>query len=136
MPNPTLHHIGVVVMSAEDSVSRFCHSLAARAVSQVIEDPLQKAKVVFLEPSSLDAVKIELVAPTEPSSPVSLFAEKGGGLHHLCYEVDDLDAELQNLRERKLILLRPPKTAVAFGGRRIAWVITPEKLLIEYLERS
>ena len=136
MPNPTLHHIGVVVTSAEDSVSRFCNSLAARAVSQVIEDPIQKAKVVFLEPASSDAVKIELVAPTEPSSPVSLFAEKGGGLHHLCYEVDDLDAELKNLRERKLILLRPPKTAVAFNGRRIAWVITPEKLLIEYLERS
>jgi len=136
MPEASLHHIGFVVESAEASVSRFSTSLAASAVSEIVEDPLQQARVVFLTPPSSDGVKIELVAPTGPSSPVAAFAQKGGGLHHVCYEVDNLDFELQNLRDRKLVLLRPPKTAAAFGGRRIAWVVTREKLLIEYLERK
>ena len=136
MPNASLHHIGFVVGSAEESVTRFCSSLGAKTVSEVFDDPLQQAKVVFMNPDSSDGVKIELVAPMGPSSPVAAFVQKGGGLHHLCYEVDDLDAELQDARKRKLVLLRPPKPAVAFGGRRIAWVITPERLLIEYLERA
>lgn len=136
MPNATLHHIGYVVASAEDSITRFCGSLAAKAVSEIFDDPLQQARVVFIDPDSSDGVKIELVAPMGPSSPVAAFVQKGGGLHHVCYEVDDLDAELQDSRRRKLVLLRPPKPAVAFDGRRIAWVITPEKLLIEYLERK
>ncbi len=136
MPNSTLHHVGFVVASAEDSIAPFRNSLAAKSVSEVFNDPLQHASVVFLEPDSSDGVKIELVAPLGPSSPVSAFVKKGGGLHHLCYEVDDLDSELQKARARKQVLIRPPKPAVAFGGRRIAWVVTSEKLLIEYLERE
>jgi methylmalonyl-CoA/ethylmalonyl-CoA epimerase len=81
-----------------------------------------------------DDVRIELVAPAEPDSPVRSFLEKGGGLHHVCYEVPDLERALDEARLRKCVLVRSPKPAVAFAGRRIAWVITPEKLLIEYLE--
>jgi len=40
------------------------------------------------------------------------------------------------MRSRGALLARPPKPAVAFAGRSIAWVITPEKLLVELLERS
>jgi methylmalonyl-CoA/ethylmalonyl-CoA epimerase len=61
---------------------------------------------------------------------VSAFLKKGGGLHHLCYELNDLESHLQEMRARKAIVLRPPKPAVAFEGRRMAWVLTAEKLLL------
>ena len=79
---------------------------------------------------------VELVSPTAESSPVSAFLARGGGFHHICYEVDDLEAALYEARSRKALILRQPKPAVAFSGRRIAWIITPEKFLIEFLERS
>lgn len=131
-----LHHIGYIVASVEESLPRFLASAGAVQVSEIFEDPLQKARVVFLAPPDSSGVLLELVAPTEPASPVSAAAARGGGLHHLCYEVGDLDAHLAAMRSRKAVLIRPAKPAVAFGGRRIAWMITPEKLVLEFLEAA
>ena len=60
---------------------------------------------------------------------------KRQGLHHLCYEVNDLEAELETARSHGGIVVRKPVPAVAFGGRRIAWVFTRYKLLVEFLEQ-
>jgi methylmalonyl-CoA/ethylmalonyl-CoA epimerase len=79
-------------------------------------------------------VQIELVAPADDGSPVQAFLAAGGGLHHLCYEVMDCERALRTVRERKGMIVRRPKPAVAFGGRKIAWAVTAEKLLIELLE--
>jgi len=113
----------------------FIESTGAAVVAGIIHDPLQRAYVAFLKPPGSDQVQIELVAPSNPSSPLSAFVERGGGLHHLCYEVDDLDAALTRARARQSVVIRKPKPAAAFEGRRIAWIVTREKLVIEYLER-
>lgn len=133
---PRLHHIGYIVASVEESLPRFLASTGAVQVSEVFEDPLQKASVVFLAPPDSSGVLLELVAPTGLASPVAAAAARGGGLHHLCYEVSDLDAHLTAMRSRKAVLIRPAKPAVAFGGRRIAWMITPEKMVLEFLEAA
>ena len=74
--------------------------------------------------------------PVGDRSPVLKFLrEKGGGLHHFCYVTNDLEADLKGFRSRQAILVRNPVPAVAFDGRRIAWVLTREKLLVELLER-
>ena len=73
--------------------------------------------------------------PAGDTSPLHRFLNRGGGLHHICYEVDSLDDQLCESRAEKCLVVKNPLPAVAFGGRRIAWVYTPEKLLVEYLER-
>jgi methylmalonyl-CoA/ethylmalonyl-CoA epimerase len=114
----------------------FLCSLNASWNQQIFEDPLQKVKVAFLTPRAGEP-QIELVEPVGDRSPVRKFLlEKGGGLHHFCYETDDLEAELQAFRSRRAILARPPLPAVAFHGRRIAWVLTRERLLVELLEKK
>ena len=60
--------------------------------------------------------------------------EKGTGLHHVCYEVEDLERGMAEMKTRGAIIARRPKPAVAFQGRRIAWMLTAEKLLVELLE--
>lgn len=130
-----LHHIGYVVDDIERSMPGFARSLQGVWDGRIWEDPHQKVKVAFLEVSQTS--RIELVAPHGESSPVARFLlERGGGLHHLCYQVDELEAEIAAMRARAALLVRPPKPAVAFGGRRIAWVLTSERLLIELLERN
>ena len=78
---------------------------------------------------------VELVEPVGPRSPVRKFAEAGGGLHHICYEVDDLKSRIAASQEAGGTLVRVPLPAVAFEGRKIAWILTAQKLLVEYLER-
>jgi methylmalonyl-CoA/ethylmalonyl-CoA epimerase len=80
--------------------------------------------------------QIELVEPAAPDSPVVNFLRKGGGLHHLCYEVSDLEAHLSRMRERGGMVVKRPLPAVAFENRRIAWVFTRQKLLLEFLEEE
>jgi methylmalonyl-CoA/ethylmalonyl-CoA epimerase len=80
--------------------------------------------------------QIELVEPAGDRSPVTRFLEQGGGLHHVCYEVDDLAEQLGYMHSVGAMVLRNPRPATAFENRRIAWVTTPDKFLIEYLERE
>jgi methylmalonyl-CoA/ethylmalonyl-CoA epimerase len=132
----SLHHIGFVVSQISTSVDGFTRALGASWNGQVFEDPHQGVKVTFLSTRPGEA-QIELVEPNGENSPVRSFLEsKGGGLHHLCYEIDDLDFELSERRLRGALLVKRPKPAVAFGGRRIAWVLTPETLLLELLEAA
>ncbi len=131
-----LHHVGYVVDNIETAMTGFLRSLAAEWDGQVFHDPLQKVKVAFLRTRAEDP-QIELVQAASEDSPVLRFLQqKGGGLHHVCYEVADLEEELAGFRSRGAVIAKRPKPAVAFGGRRIAWVITSEKLLVELLEES
>ena len=130
-----LHHAGYVVADIAASVHGFQRSLDAEWDERIFHDPIQKVKVTFLSTSDSDA-QVELVEPADPASPVAAFLSRGGGLHHLCYEVADLEAHLTAMRARRATIVRKPQPAVAFNGRRIAWVLTAEKLLVEYLEMS
>ncbi len=132
-----LHHIGFVVASIEKIVDRFARSVSAQWDGQIIADPLQGVRVTFLRSTtSPNESLIELVEPSGEKSPAQNFLKRGGGLHHLCYEVDSLTAQLQLSRTLGGLIVRQPLPAVAFGGRQIAWVYTADKLLTEYLERS
>lgn len=132
----TLHHVGCVVDSIAKRIDSYRVSLGSVTVSGIFEDPIQRARVAFLELPAQGTVQLELVEPMTPDSPVARFLEKGGGLHHLCYEVDDLQGQIQWMKSTGAVLIRSPKPAVAFNGRHIAWVRTPDALLIEYLERG
>lgn len=130
-----LHHVGYVVRDIGTVVRGMVDSVAGEWDGQVIHDPLQKVRVTFIRVGI--GAQIELVEPADPGSPVTRFLDKtGGGLHHLCYEVGDLDGQLTLMRSRGVMIARPPMPAVAFGGRRIAWVMTRQKLLLELLETT
>lgn len=129
------HHVGFVVPDITAGLSAFRQSLPLSWDGHVFSDPLQKVNVAFLSAAPGEA-SIELVAPHSEESPVSRFLVNGGGLHHVCYEVENLEDAVREMRSRGASIAGRPKPAVAFAGRRIAWVITREKLLIELLETS
>lgn len=116
-----LHHVGYVVADIEAAMPGFVRTLGAVWDGRIWEDPVQRVKVAFLITAPEDA-QIELVTPAGAKSPVAGFlAERGGGLHHVCYEVEDLTAEIAAMRARGAILARPPSPpwlleAVALPG--------------------
>jgi len=136
VPELTLHHAGYIVASIARSLEGWRVSLSALSATDTFEDRIQRARVAFLDLPPAGAVKIELVEPLGPDSPAASFLEKGGGFHHLCFEVDDLDERIRFMKANHAVLIRRPRPAVAFGGRRIAWMLTREKMLVEYLERA
>jgi len=134
--NGILHHIGFVVSSISAVAEEFAASISARWDGEVIHDPIQRVRVAFLSPVDTRNPVFELVEPASESSPVSNFLTKGGGLHHVCYEIDDLESGLREATGVGLVVVADPAPAVAFGGRRIAWVCSKRRLLVELLERN
>lgn len=129
-----LHHVGYVVRSISEVADRFAQSVAASWDQEIIQDPLQDAKVAFLKGIVQEFPLVELLEPASEASPVANFLRKGGGLHHLCYEVESLDKRLEFSQAIGGMIVRPPLPAVAFAGRRIAWVYTKDRLLLEFLD--
>jgi catechol 2,3-dioxygenase-like lactoylglutathione lyase family enzyme len=131
-----LHHIGFVVASIEAAAPSFAAAVGGTWNGVITEDPNQKVRVSFIDQADPSQPQFELVDPGRfEEAPVLRFLnESGGGLHHVCYEVPNLEAALDFSRKARSTMVRKPLPAPAFGGRRIAWVFTREKLLIEYLE--
>jgi methylmalonyl-CoA/ethylmalonyl-CoA epimerase len=130
-----LHHVGYVVRSIPQEAETFARSLALDWDGKIIHDPLQTVYVSFFHPTVDGNPTIELVEPEDNGSAVHKFLQRGGGLHHLCYEVASLEKQLEWTKQNRDLIVRRPVPAVAFSGRRIAWVYTRSKLLLEYLER-
>jgi methylmalonyl-CoA/ethylmalonyl-CoA epimerase len=130
-----LHHLGFVVASISAVAEEFATSMSAHWDGKLIHDPLQRVRVAFFSPVDVRNPVFELVEPADQVSPVSNFLKKGGGLHHVCYEIDDLESGLKVARDAGLVIMSRPTPAVAFGGRRIAWVCSKSLLLMELLER-
>lgn len=130
-----LHHLGFVVQSISTVADGFASSMSASWDSQIIHDPLQRVRVAFFKPVDARNPVFELVEPASEASPVSNFLKKGGGLHHVCYEIDDLESGLREARLAGFVIVSAPTPAAAFGGRRIAWVCSKNRLLMELLER-
>jgi len=135
-PVGSFHHVGFVVTSIERSVESFAAMLQAEWDKQVFNDANQGVRVTFLKSSAAGDPLWELIEPAGDRSPVRSFATKGGGLHHVCYVVEKLVDELARARSLGALIAREPMPAVAFGGRRIAWIYTKNRLLIEYLEHE
>ncbi|HEX3969460.1 MAG TPA: VOC family protein [Edaphobacter sp.] len=106
-----------------------------RVISGPFDDPIQKVSVSFLTQSDSDIAEIELIAPLGEDSPItSTLAKSGGGAYHLCFETTDIEQALVHAKNNGCIVVSPPVPAVAFDGRRIAWIYTRSRQLFELVE--
>lgn len=117
------HHLGIAVKSIRS---------AAPDLVPVL-DPIQKVSVAFLE---INGFSVELIEAAADDSPVSRSLRSGQRLQHVCFEVDDLEEALRLGRAAGFQLVAAPVPAVAFQGRRIAWVFHAVFGLVEVLERN
>jgi methylmalonyl-CoA/ethylmalonyl-CoA epimerase len=127
-------HLGVAVSDIDRAVKTYEGIFGYRLLAGPFDDGIQKVTVCFVGTGRTGDVVIELVAPYPGESPVNRLVARGGGAYHLCYEADDLDATLAELSQQGCLSVGDPVPAVAFGGRRIAWLYTPTRDLIEVLE--
>ena len=92
-----LNHVAIAVPDMAAAVATYANTLGAK-VSDPQDEPDHGVKVVFVE---LPNTKVELLEPLGEDSPIAKFLEKNpaGGIHHVCYEVDDIIAARDKLKE-------------------------------------
>jgi methylmalonyl-CoA/ethylmalonyl-CoA epimerase len=93
-----LNHVAIAVPNLTAATELYRDTLGAK-VSQPMPQPKHGVTVVFVE---LANTKIELLQPLGDESPISAFLERNasGGIHHVCYEVDDIYAARDRLKAR------------------------------------
>lgn len=114
-----INHIGVAVKSLEESIP-FYRDMLNMKFAGTEEVAEQKVRVAMFE---IGEAKIELLEPTSPESPIAKFLEKNGGpgMHHIAYEVDDVEAAIAKLMAdgARMVDEKPRNGA---HGTRIAFV--------------
>jgi methylmalonyl-CoA/ethylmalonyl-CoA epimerase len=112
-----INHVAIAVNDVEGALSFWRDGLGL-SVDHIEDVPSQKAQVVFIP---VGESEVELVKPTTEDSGVAKFlAERGGGMHHLCFEVDDMDGMMADLKAKGVRLLN--ETPQVLPGRKIAFV--------------
>ena len=91
-----LHHIGIVVKNIQKSLGALTQYLDFESTTVPSLVGSQKVNICFLKTNN---VFLELIEPAEENSPISNFIKKGGGFHHLCFEVDDIHLELEKMKK-------------------------------------
>lgn len=133
--NIKLDHIGIVVKNLEHSKEYYKKTYGFNPLSDIIHEPIQKVNLIFIETGHGHMPVIELITPSEVSSPVTNFLEKkGGGLHHLAYEVSDIEQAIEHFKQSGSLMVSKIVPGTGHKGRRTIWLYTAEKSLVELIE--
>jgi methylmalonyl-CoA/ethylmalonyl-CoA epimerase len=112
-----IDHLGVAVASIEEALP--VYRALGLEVAHREEVPTQKVRTAFLPAGES---RIELLEPTAPDSPIARFLEKrGGGIHHVCFAVEDIEAALATLAGQGFRLIHREPVPGA-DGRRVAFL--------------
>jgi methylmalonyl-CoA epimerase len=117
-PQKRIDHIAVAVQSLDEALKFYQDALGLRCIGiETVEE--QGVRVAKLDAGN---THIELLEPLSENTPVGKFlASRGQGLHHICFEVDDINSELGQLKRKEMRLIdESPK--IGAGGAHIAFV--------------
>ena len=106
-----IHHVGIVVRSLDAAFAFYRDALSLPVHKEaVIQDQGVRAALLTIGES-----EIELLEPIAPGTGVARFLEqRGEGLHHLCFETDDVNNELETAKRRGVRLIdQQPRTGLA-----------------------
>ncbi len=113
-----INHIAIIVPDLEGAVA-FWEGALGLKLARTESVPAEGVDVAFLP---VGESNVELLKPTAADSGVARFLEKRGpGIHHLCFEVDDIEATLAQLRDRNVQLINE-QPQEGHGGRKYAFV--------------
>ena len=129
-----LHHIGKVVKDLDEAVKYHKETFGLEPMGERVIDPIQKVEVVTLDTGYGAKVTLELICPLSDDSPVNKFLKKGGGLHHLSFEVEDIHKAIAEFREKGALILGDVVPSKGHKEIPSVWLYTRSRELIELME--
>jgi methylmalonyl-CoA/ethylmalonyl-CoA epimerase len=113
-----IHHIAVVVPEVEAAL-KFWRDVFGLPLQGIGDVPEQASRIAFL-PTACG--EMELIQPLTADSGIAKFLQKRGpGIHHVCFETDDLDGMIALLKEKGIRLIGE-KPSLGAGGKRMIFV--------------
>lgn len=115
-----VNHVAIVVPNLEDAAAVYRDTLGAK-VTDPVPLPDHGVTTVFVE---LDNTKVELLHPLGEDSPVATFLERNpsGGMHHVCYEVEDIIAARDRLRDGGARVLGSGEPNIGAHGKPVLFL--------------
>lgn len=127
------HHIGIACRDI--AKTQGFYNAIGYSASPVVDDPLQHVRVCFLEKQG--GPRLELLEPLDEQSPVArTLATVGVSPYHICYEVQDIETAVNELRKERFLLVNGPVPACAMDDKRVAFLFQKNTGLIELVENK
>ncbi len=109
-----IDHIGIAIQNINEALAFFQDALGIE-LDRIVSEEGGRTKVAFMPVGASD---VELVEPQDTESGLAKFiAKRGEGVHHICFEVDDIDAALARLKEHRAQLIDQTPQQNAAGMR-------------------
>jgi methylmalonyl-CoA/ethylmalonyl-CoA epimerase len=125
------HHIGVAVFDIDSNAKYYID--AGYSKTDTVYDPIQNVYICFLTKNEMPMV--ELLASKDQNSPVIKTLEKNGvSPYHCCYEVDDINQAITDLRGLCFVPIIRPVGACAIDNRKVCFLFNKNVGLIELVE--
>ena len=117
MPEIKINHLAIVVHDIEDSLG-FWRDALGLPMGDIKEVAQEEVKIAFLEAGDSH---VEIVQPTTEDSGIAKYlAKKGAGIHHVCFEVEDIEAALRHMADKGIELIN--ETPRERDGRKYAFI--------------
>ena len=115
-----LNHIAIATPKLDEAVNTYKNMLGVK-ISSPIDQIDHGVKVVFIE---LPNTKIELLEPLGEKSPIEKFLEKNkkGGIHHICFEVEDINSAILSLERDGATVLGDGKAKIGAHGNPVIFL--------------
>ena len=115
-----LNHVSIVVPDIA-AAARQLNEKYGLAVGPRMENAEQGVRLAYVE---LGTARIELIEPSRPDSPVAKFLERNpnGGIHHICYEVDDIKSARDRLKAQGVRVLGDGEPKIGAHGKPVLFL--------------
>lgn len=132
-----VHHFGYIVKSLPTSLDGFRRlgfSMCPSPLDGIVRDDYREIDIAFIEK---DGYCIELIAPIDKNSKMYPMLKKHrNNSYHICYESDDMDADIASLEQDGWHIIDPLAPAPAIEGRNVCFLLHPNVGMIELLDSS
>ena len=126
-----VHHIGYAVKNLQQSLQMF-QKIGYDIVSKPIKDMNRMVEIVFVQNNNY---LVEMISPISDESPIKNYINKIGNTpYHFCYQTEDIEAAITDLRNQRYIIIEKPSEAIAINNQRVAFLYHPKYGLLELLE--
>ena len=133
LPEFKFHHIGIATDSIKNTAQYY--TKAGYCVTDITYDKIQNVSIAFLEKDGMPLLELIEPASFRDNSPVVKIIENlGVSPYHICYEVNNIENAINQLKEKKFLLLAHPVNAIAMNNRKICFLYNKEVGLIELVE--
>lgn len=131
-----IDHVAIIVHNIEQALAFYRDTLGITP-REIKEVPTEQVRIAFLPMGGPGGSEIELIEPTNPDSSLARFLEKRGeGLHHICLEVDDIDAALAGMQAKGAPVLDKQPRLAAEGRAIFLHPKGTNGVLLELVERD